>query len=137
MSRMRCEERVLEIALGSHPSDAFRQDPDQDLAPSFINVNTLQLLFHLCGISHPSESAYHTTIPDHCDISFTMAGSLDAFKLFCSSEKPDRVAASKKALEEYDRKKEQEQKETNDIKQQVAPTTTVESIKAQDGQQKA
>jgi hypothetical protein len=48
-----------------------------------------------------------------------MGGSLEAFKLFCSLERPERVAASAKVLEEH----EQAQKELSQEQQQQDPTT--------------
>jgi hypothetical protein len=60
-----------------------------------------------------------------------MAGSLEAFKVWSSEEKPDRVVASKQALEDYERRKAREAKEAEG-KSQLAPTTTIEQIKKDD-----
>ena len=120
----------------AHSQTPFAKTADLDHTPSFNDVNTLQcpLLLRFITNSLPS---FLPRANNSRRTHSTMAGSLDAFKVFSASEKPDRVAASRKILEEYDRKKEQEQTDANDWKGQIAPKTTIEAIKKQDGEQKA
>ena len=66
-----------------------------------------------------------------------MGGSLEAFKQFLAEEKPERRAASKKVLDEWDQTQaEKADTATRQLSQQEAPIIILE-VKTGDEKQKA